>query len=158
MGKDYRISGAVTLTARGTQVAEKRVAEQPSLPASITFDPVGIDLFAMILHCVYAVKMSFKQDSAGRSRKDAGQYVQAHVPFGFDGKPRVEVGMEWTDDEAIVFTLASTTQSGQSILAARSAVIRVQPRKPWKDCLELKTKAGVWVRVDITQVQTRFPL
>lgn len=158
MGKAHRISGAVTLTARGTSQAATMLDKQPALPASITFDPIGIDLFAVILHCVFAVKMSARQASASRSRKEAAEYVQAHLPYGVNGKPRVDVSMEWHDDEAIEFTLVSTTKGEQVTLAGRSANIRVQPKKDWLNCVEIRVKSGLWVRIDITQVQTRFPL
>ena len=121
---DHTISGVASLTGQ---------TDRLSMPASITMDPAGIDLFAAILHLVWALRKA-------PSHVGVLHYLEAHL------SPRVSI----TCDKDNVYWIVHKDRKAP-------VVVKVDKEKPVAECVEVQTPSGVFARVDLDRIKLAAP-
>lgn len=124
---DHRISGVASLTTPTDG------SHDMTLPASITLDPAGIDLFAAILHLVWVIKNA-------PSHVGVVPYLEAYL------SARVSVSL----DKDGVYWITHKDRKAP-------VVVRVDKEKPVAECVEVQTPSGVFARVDLDRIKLAAP-
>lgn len=144
MPKHHTIDGTINVTTKG---AEKL----PPQPVHITLDPAGIDMFWVFLHAVYAHMFSMwkiteasPQSEIIENRKAAHDYLKAHVL-----SHRMTVNAEY-EDHATVYTVGHMKRT-------TPVVFRVDPRKKWEECIEVRTPSGVFASISLDFIKVMPP-
>ncbi len=114
---DHKLGGVASLVGGG------------KLPASITMDPAGIDLFAAILHVTYAAHHA-------KSDKDIHAYLERFL------KPDITVS--W--DSGGVYHILHRDRGVP-------VVIHVNTEEPIEDSVAVQTPSGVFADVSLKQIQ-----
>jgi len=120
---DHKISGVASLTAPTDG------SHDMTMPASITMDPAGIDLFAAILHLVWGVKHA-------PSHLSVTTYLEAYL------SARVSISL----DKDGVYWITHRDRKAP-------VVVRIDKEKPVAECVEVQTPSGVFARVDLDRIK-----
>lgn len=154
MGKHYTIGGVATVTGHADGMGQSPL---PPMPATVTMDPAGIDLFHTMLQIVYAHKYSpyrvpatAAEAEVRENRKAAIAYLHAEGIFDRTGAMRARIDVTYIDQWIAEYTL----QHRNRTLPIR---VRIDPRRGLEDCLSVQAPAGPFVTIDFRLLHVSMP-
>lgn len=106
----------------------------------MTLDPGGIEVFAALMHCVFAHANNPVRVGDAEHHKGARDYIRAH-------QRSVAVDCLGADAASATYSLG---RQGRSPL-----IVRIQLGKPAHEALLLQTQSNVWVPLDLRLFHVR---
>lgn len=153
MGQNYTISGVATVSGKADGLGTSTL---PPLPASITMDPAGIDLFHALLQIVFAhlygpypVTAASPESAVEENRKAAVQFMGACVRCDRTGQPTMRITAEFPEPFLTQYTLLHRERM-------KPLVVRLDPREGLDACLSV-LQGSMFVRVDFRSLQPSKP-
>lgn len=144
MGKHYTIDGVATVSGKADGMG---VSPLPPIPASITMDTAGIDLFHTVLQIVYAHLYSPYRVTAHsttaqvrENRKAALAFLVSRGIWNANGARRVRLDVTHIDSWISEYLLTHTDRLAPII-------VRLDPREGLDRCVAVKVPSGVFVHV-----------
>lgn len=154
MGTNYTISGVATVSGKADGMGQSTL---PPLPASITMDPAGIDLFHTLLQIVFAHKYSpypvtpeSAESEVEENRKAAVAFLHTAVRCDRQGQPTVRIQAEFPEAFLTQYTLLHRNRT-------KPLVVRCDPREGLAGCLSL-LQGNIFVRVDFRTLHVPVPV
>lgn len=153
MGQNYKISGVATVSGKAEGMSPRPL---PPLPASITMDPAGIDLFHALLQVVFAHKYSPYRVTEGASEADVEENRKAAVAFlgtqvrcDRAGQPALKITAEFPEPFLTQYTLLHRQR-------LKPLIVRVDPRRGLEACLSV-LQGNIFVPVDFRTLHVSKP-
>jgi hypothetical protein len=153
VGRNYTISGVATISGKADGMGTSTL---PPLPASITMDPAGIDLFHALLqivfahkYCPYPVTPESDEPAVEENRKAAVAFLHAAVRCDRQGQPAVRIQAEFPEAFLTQYTLLHRNRT-------KALVVRCDPREGLDACLSL-LQGNIFVRVDFRTLHVPAP-
>lgn len=108
----------------------------------MTLDPAGIDVFAALMHCVFAHVGNPSRVGDAAHFQNSVKYIAAHTPRG------VEVHRELADAASVTYYITHP----------RKPVplhVRILIGRPAAECLEVRSGDGWWVPISLADFAIR---
>ena len=152
---DHKITGTATVNPH---ITEKQAAQLPLMPASITMDPAGIDLFHTILQVVFAHMYSPyrfttpepKQAVVRENRLAALAFLQTERNHNAQGTPRITINVDDSNEFTTQYTLVHPHKSQPLVLV-------IDPRQDLAHCLTVQMPNGIFVGLDFGTIKVPAP-
>jgi hypothetical protein len=152
---DHKITGVASVNPN---ISEKQAQGLPLLPASITMDPAGIDLFQTILQIVFAHMYSPyrlktedpKQAEIRENRVAALAFLQTERNHTAHGAPRVTINVDDSLEFVTQYTLAHQHR-------LQPIVLRIDPRQDLAHCITVQMPTGIFVGLDFGTIKVPAP-
>ena len=157
---EHKITGVASINPR---ITEKQAASLPLLPASITMDPAGIDLFHAILQIVFAhlyspyrlpqktVSPELPSLKAVKENRTAAlAFLQAGRSHDAKGMARVTINVGDAPHPQTQYTLIHRDK-------AIPLVIHINPVEELKRCVTVQMPTGISVGLDFGTIKVPPP-
>lgn len=108
----------------------------------MTLDPAGIDVFAALMHCVFAHVGNPIRGGSSEHHRSAVDYIAAHVSSG-----RVNVSRDSADAASACYTITHRRKPAP-------LQVRISVTRPAASCLEVRNTVG-WVPISLADFAIR---